>query len=164
MVKTILKKKIILFRKYREFFVHKENNKNFKMYDYLAMISENSTLTLELLKEKLEKFYSKNERKIDISLTDKSIHLQIENFTFYISLNDDDYVLIESHDIAKNFAVLRTDREQIASCKKRIEISDTDNDDDVDYFNDSLYIIEILESFSGVFVFNPQDGTFMDEY
>lgn len=134
------------------------------MYDYLAMVSEDSTISLESLKEKLDKFYASDDRNTSISLHDQSIHLQIENFTFYISWNEDEYVLIESHDIAKNFATQRADKDQIASCKKRIEMSDTNDDIDVDYFNDSLYIMEIMESFSGVFVFNPQDGNFMDEY
>lgn len=134
------------------------------MYDYLAMVSEDSTISLESLKEKLDKFYVNDDRKINISLHEKSIHLQIEKFTFYISWNEADYVLIESNDIAINFATKRADKDIIASCKKRIEIDDTNNDIDTDYFNDSLYIIDIMENFAGVFVFNPQDGNFIDEY
>ena len=43
-------------------------------------------------------------------------------------------------------------------------MNDTNNDIDMNYFNDSLHIIEIMATFSGVFVFNPQDGSFMDKY
>lgn len=131
------------------------------MYEYLILVSDNSDITLKDVYDKLEAFYEKDERQVKISFTSNNIHIKVENFAFYVSWNEEEYVLEESQEM-EEFAI--KNKEMIKACKRRIEMSDTGNDPDTNYFNDSLYIMEILESFKDVYVFNPHEGTFMDDY
>ena len=54
--------------------------------------------------------------------------------------------------VAPGKGILAID-ESTGTCKKRFEIWG-DEDFDMDYFNDSLYIIEQIEKFDGIIIFN----------
>ena len=70
-------------------------------------------------------------------------------------------VLDESKDIAEKFAAGRADRDVIAACDRRFEVS-ADADEDMNYFNNWLIATERLQELVDGIVFCPDDGTFLN--
>jgi len=133
----------------------------YEYYTSQVFISESSDFSLTGLKEKLENFYKSDERDVKITMTADSITVNINNYSFYIGLNEESYVSEEIREIAESINHQK-DNTIISNCKKRLEIS-ADEDFDMDYFNDSLYISEQIEEFKDVFIFDPQENKFSDE-
>lgn len=131
------------------------------MYEHLILVSNDSDIALKDVYTKLVSFYEQDERNVKVSFTSNNIHIKIENFAFYVSWNEEEYVLEESQEM-EEFAI--KNKEVIKTCKKRIEMSDTGNDPETSYFNDSLYILEIIESFKNVYVFHSYDESFLADY
>ena len=71
-------------------------------------------------------------------------------------------VLEESKEIAEKFAEGRADRDLIAACDRRFEVS-ADADDDMDYFNNWLIATERLRDLVDGIVFCPDDDTFLND-
>ena len=123
-------------------------------YQYFALIQPDSNADILALKENLDAFYSKLSNKPTISLQDKNITIAFGSFTFQIFLSEDDSVLEESIEMADDFktdyAENEFDKEKLKRCSKRFDISGSDDDYDMDYFNDSLFILEQIEKFKGI--------------
>ena len=132
-------------------------------YENLVFISESSDFSLLILKEKLDTFYKTDDRKINTTIVEDTINVKIDNYEFYIGLNEESYVADEIREIVEDCAKDRDDKDVLLTCKKRLEISGGDEDFDMDYFNDSLYINEKIQEFKNVFIYNPQENKFDDE-
>ncbi|TND04098.1 MAG: hypothetical protein FD123_3869 [Bacteroidetes bacterium] len=133
----------------------------YTFYEYLILIAPDSDATLEKLKIKLEDFYKNDERKVQITLSDRTITLNIDGYNLYVGYSDAEHVQAESQEIAESSAEGKPQQSVIASCKARFEMHG-DDDEDMDYFNDSLYVQEEIETFKGVFVFDSFNGEFMN--
>jgi hypothetical protein len=129
----------------------------YTFYQYLAFIQPDSDADLTVLKNNLESFYEKSSRRPNISQRDKVITVDFDNYKFEISLSDGSHVIEEAAEIANDratdYAENNFDKEKLRTSSKRFEISGED-DIDMDYFNDSLFIVETTEKFRGVIVFD----------
>lgn len=75
------------------------------------------------------------------------IEVIIGEWTCCVYLSSEPHVLVESQEMAELFAATRPEQEEIATCKRRFEVIGNPN---MDYFNDYLFVLQALESFSGV--------------
>lgn len=127
-------------------------------YQYFALIQPDSNADIITLKENLDSFYLKSSKKPNISILDKNITIAFDNFTFQIYLSDDDSVIEESIEMADDFKTdynhNEFDKEKLKLCSKRFDISGSDDDYDMDYFNDSLFILQQIEKFDGITILN----------
>ncbi|OMQ11732.1 hypothetical protein [[Flexibacter] sp. ATCC 35103] len=131
-------------------------------YSYLAFITPGSDASLITLKNNLETFYEKSEieNKPEIVLNDQQIDIVFDDeYQFYIAFSQEEYVNEEALELAQeneldwNENVI--DKAKLETCHKRFEIWG-DDDFDMDYFNDSLFIIEQIEKFNDVIIFAVQ--------
>ncbi|KFF03035.1 hypothetical protein [Flavobacterium reichenbachii] len=124
-------------------------------YEYFALIPPESNADLSTLKDNLELLYTSVENKPVIHLKEDCITITFDDFNFKIFFVNEDWVLVESIEMADNFETDWNeeiiDKEKLKVCASRFELS-ADDDFDMDYFNDSLYIIETIESFDGVII------------
>ena len=123
-------------------------------YQYFALIQPESDANITTLKENLDIFYSRLQKKPSIILVGKNITVSFNNFTFQIYLSEDDSVIKESiimaYDFETDYVQNKFDKEKLKLCSKRFEIWGCNDDYNMDYFNDSLYILEQIEKFKGI--------------
>ncbi|WP_456313052.1 hypothetical protein [Pseudomonas shirazensis] len=129
-------------------------------YSYLAFIEPSSNAGIETLKNHLEDFYAKPviTEKPTITVENNQIEILFDDeYRLYVFLSEEDHINEEAQEFAIEYELdwneNTFDKEKLKTCKKRFEIWG-DEDFDMDYFNDSLYIIEQIEKFDGVIIFN----------
>ena len=131
-------------------------------YSYSAYILPSSNAEITVLKGYLDSFYHKPEN-IDepkIVLNDNQITITFnDEYNFYIYLSQEKHINDEAVEIADD---LETDwnenlydKEKLKTSIKRFEVWG-DPDFDMDYFNDSLFIIDQIEKFSEILIFQNQ--------
>ena len=128
-------------------------------YSYLAFIPPTSDADIKVLKKYLDSFYTHSGivKKPSISLKDNKITVTFDDdYKFFISLSGKEHVIEEAIEFAESGGLDWTDKpfniEKLITCNKRFEIW-AQEDYDMDYFNDSLYIIEQIEKFKDVIIF-----------
>jgi hypothetical protein len=129
-------------------------------YQYLAYCEPNSNADLATLRTNLEKFYAGPTIKIKpvITLTGNKITVSYSEYNFFIFLSDEEHVLEEAIELADtddtglDWADQPFDKDKLKTCAKRFEMWG-EEDYDMDYFNDSLFIIQTIEQFSGMIIF-----------
>ena len=131
-------------------------------YSYLAFITPTSDASLIALKNNLETFYDRPviENKPEILLEDNQINIIFDDeYQLYIAFSEEEYVNEEALEIAQeqqlDWNENTFDKTALEICRKRFEIWG-DDDFDMDYFNDSLFVIEQIEQFSDVIIFAIQ--------
>lgn len=131
-------------------------------YSYLAFITPTSDASLIALKNNLETFYQKEtiESKPEIVLDENQIDIVFdEDYRLHIAFSDEEYVNEEALELAEQYELdwneNTFDKATLQTCQKRFEIWG-DEDFDMDYFNDSLFVIEEIENFSDVIIFAMQ--------
>jgi len=127
-------------------------------YSYSAYISPSSNADIKVLKEFLDAFYQESDNKI--TLNDNQITITFDDeYNFYIYLAEEEHVNQEALEIAdyleEDWNENPYDKEKLKASKKRFEIWG-DPDFDMDYFNDSLFIIEQVEKFNDIIIFQNQ--------
>jgi hypothetical protein len=127
-------------------------------YSYSAYISPSSNADIKVLKEFLDAFYQESDNKI--TLSDNQITITFDDeYNFYIYLAEEEHVNQEALEIAdyleEDWNETSYDKEKLKASKKRFEIWG-DPDFDMDYFNDSLFIIEQVEKFNDIIIFQNQ--------
>lgn len=132
------------------------------MYEYLILISDTSDFSMEGLEQNLRSFYARNEdRKVGIERIDDEITVAIKNFPFFIELSGAPHVLEESAEIAESWKGNPAEKSKIAACSRRLEMHAQGQDFNMDYFNDSLYILGEMETFEGIYVYDPGQDSFV---
>lgn len=131
-------------------------------YSYLAFLTPASDANLIVLKNNLKNFYAKPviENKPEIILDDNQITILFEDdYRLYIAFSEEIYVNEEALELAQESELdwneNAVDKTKLESCQKRFEIWG-DDDFDMDYFNDSLFVIEEIEKFDDVIIFAMQ--------
>ncbi|WP_343616815.1 hypothetical protein [Flavobacterium sp.] len=124
-------------------------------YSYSAYITPSSNADITVLKDYLEDFYQ--EENPEILLSDNEIKITFDNeYNFYIYLATEEHVNQEALEIADDletdFNENLYDKEKLKASKKRFEMWG-DPDFDMDYFNDSLFLIEQIEKFNDIIIF-----------
>lgn len=133
----------------------------FTYYNNLILLSDKSDASIEKLYNKLKEFYKKDTREIKITLDEDEITLAFVNWNLYVGFSNEDNVLEESKEMAEMSAKGKAEQNEIAKCKTRFEMS-ADPDPNMDFFNDSCYVLEMIESFNDVYVFDSNDSSFMN--
>ncbi|WP_276381721.1 hypothetical protein [Flavobacterium sp. H4147] len=124
-------------------------------YSYSAYITPSSNADITVLKDYLEDFYQ--EENPEILLSDNEIKITFDDeYNFYIYLATEEHVNQEALEIADDletdFNENLYDKEKLKASKKRFEMWG-DPDLDMDYFNDSLFIIQQIEKFNDIIIF-----------
>ncbi len=127
-------------------------------YSYSAYISPSSNADIKILKEFLDAFYQESDNKI--TLSDNQITITFDDeYNFYIYLAEEEHVNQEALEIAdyleEDWNETPYDKEKLKASKKRFEVWG-DPDFDMDYFNDSLFIIDQVEKFNDIIIFQNQ--------
>jgi hypothetical protein len=68
---------------------------------------------------------------------------------------------VESAELAQLWKGEAADVDRLRNCSRRIEMYAEKPDPNMDYFNDSLFIIGEVEKFDGVYIFDPLQGGFV---
>lgn len=131
-------------------------------YSYSAYLLPHSNADIQVLKEHLDAFYTESDaaEKPQIVLSDNQITITFnDEYNFYIFLSDEKHVNEEALEITD---YLETDwnekvydNEKLKTSAKRFEVWG-DPDFDMDYFNDSLFIIDQIEKFNDIVIFQNQ--------
>jgi len=131
-------------------------------YSYLAFLQPSSNGNLLVLKQNLETFYEKQTvaDKPEITLDDNLITLVFnEEYEFHVFFSDEEHVNQEAKELAEEYEFDWNenpfDKEKLKTCIKRFEVWG-DDDFDMDYFNDSLFIIDEIEKFTDVIIFHNE--------
>jgi len=66
---------------------------SYNSYAYLVLIDQKSNLSLTRLEERLLSHYQKDKRVVEIHQKENQVHLNIDQFTFTITLNQELIVL-----------------------------------------------------------------------
>lgn len=130
-------------------------------YSYSAFIPPTSNADITVLKDYLEAFYSESDAENpEIILDDNEIKLTFDDeYNFYIYLAEEEHVNQEALEIAddleEDWNENVYDKEKLKASTKRFEMWG-DPDFDMDYFNDSLFILDQLEKFNDLIIFQNQ--------
>lgn len=143
-------------------------------YKVHVLIHPRSALTFESLVEALKKRFRNVEvgtnlcvltwqhfsASLDIDLEDVD---KIPRWSMRVYWEDEPHVLEEALEIAQDHAheLNESELKEIAMCDKRISTAG-DPDPNMDFFNDYVHVLEVFETFSDVFVLDPQAGQFLN--
>jgi len=130
-------------------------------YSLLVLLTDQTTLTLDTLAQRLSKRFSYDPAVVIEHGTSDVVLVQWGAWSVHIGYENEPHVAVESEDIADRFATSHPSRSDIAFCMQRLSVSG-DDDPNMDHFNDFLFVMEVLESYSGVYLFDPQEGAFVD--
>lgn len=125
-------------------------------YEHLILIHENSNFDFEELIKKIETI-NWGSNKVVIKTKKDSAKLLINDWEFELAMDAATHIQEESIEMADEFASSNPLKSKIASCSKRLLIGGTP-DYDMEYFNDFVFVLEKIESFSDVYTFNPYEG------
>ena len=129
-------------------------------YSYLAFIHPDSDADIDTLKSKLTDFYAlqDNSHQPEIILNGNTLSISFsDGYTFYITSVKGNVVNEEAIEMAETQKVdvgeEPFDAQKLKKCHQRFEMHG-DQDFGMDYFNDSIFILEQLEDFKEIFIFD----------
>jgi hypothetical protein len=132
------------------------------MYEHLILITFDSDFDYFRLTKYLKDFYARTDkRKVNIELQGDTLIVLVEKYPFYLLLSDEPHVLEESAEMAEAWTGDPAEKSRIAQSGRRLEMRTDRPDPEMKYFNDSLYILEAVEEFDGVYIFNAASGEFV---
>jgi hypothetical protein len=134
-------------------------------YSSLALLPPDITTTLTELQSLFEaKFANWNQATVGTGTWEHNGHLfisiTVDNWQLRVSYSNEPHVIIESQDIARIFAKERDDKDIIASCASRFEVS-SDDDANIEYFNAYVFVLEVLETIDGAILIDTIGGSFL---
>lgn len=134
-------------------------------YSLIVLLPGTEPVSLPWLAERVTKrFASEPGVRVAVEATNLHSfeHLAVAwgEWEIRITKEEAETVLEESREIAGSIGSHRADRDRIAGCRRRFSLS-SDDDPEMDRFNDYLFIVEILEKIPGAILI--EDGEFMDE-
>lgn len=129
-------------------------------YNSLILLPADSRASIDDVERIARESYADDEREVFLEVGDTDLTLTIEEWEMIISLNNSPHVLAESKEMAEEFAAARPDKDEIAACDRRFEIS-TDADADMEYFNDYALMTERLGNLEGAKIWEGAQQEFM---
>jgi hypothetical protein len=121
----------------------------------------------ERLKTVVRKFtaHTSFPRVSSFMIDDKRMRLEYgrEDYYFYFVWADDTIVAEEMPEITQHLFKNRPEKDLIASYKFRIEFWGED-DDNMDYFNEFLFLMETIQASEEVVIVDYQTGHFFDAF
>jgi len=130
-------------------------------YAYSILLSNDSGASIEKLRILLENAYQNDSRKIEINLNNNKITLNINGWELYVKYSNEPSVLEESKKIADLYAKDKMDYSTISSCKARFEMSAMP-DEFMEYFMEQTLVMNQIQSFSAVFIFDSNNPGFLN--
>jgi hypothetical protein len=128
-------------------------------YETFVMLPTTTQVTLPEIETRLRTLFSnsiKTRPDFQISQRADYIELNFTNYRFYVGIADEPHVLREAQEIAAEFPEVEFKGEY----DKRIEIS-ADDDPNMDYFNDFVFIVEELQNLEGAIAYQHRIGQFI---
>src|SRR5207237_402271 len=125
----------------------------------LALIAPETDCDFASVVKALRTVYRQN-ASVQIDERETNCFLRFADWTFRIYWEAEPHVVIESREIAVKFPSAGIDSAVIASCARRITTGG-DSDPDMLHFNDYVHVLEVLERFKGVYLFDPYDRKFL---
>jgi hypothetical protein len=135
-------------------------------YKAMALLPPSVVLSMPELAERLSKTFGAVELSADQTKIAKTIQNPAnpeETWSFRLYLENKPHVIFESREMADKFAQNRPDKAVIVSCDRRLFLG-CDPDPNMDFFNDYVIIVQILDEIEGAIVFDPNNGKFFDEF
>lgn len=128
------------------------------MYESLVLIHPDTPATSAALAAELRRFYQRIQASPTIvECSESSLELRFPDCVFYITHDRSPHVVEESAEIAEEFGAETGKQDRIAACSSRFDIH-SDEDPEMNYFNDFLYVIESSQSLGEVYAFDPNAG------
>jgi hypothetical protein len=132
------------------------------MYETLILIDPRSTISADAIEQALRKVYPKDDSESPvITRSGSSFSVTWEQFAFELYVAREPHVLVESGEIAEQFAKGRAEQQHIASCASRVELSGG-ADPEMKYFNDYCWIVGGVEQLGIVYTFDSGSAEFMN--
>ncbi|MCZ2340647.1 MAG: hypothetical protein LC104_02490 [Bacteroidales bacterium] len=122
-------------------------------YEAIAFLQDDSDFDLDVAVRRLAEWFPAKR----IARDGKTITVDDPDWAVSFQLMDESFVAEESMEIAETFSSCSRSQD-IANCKRRIEVYSTDPDLDMMHFNDFVLSCQTLETFRGVILFDPQSG------
>ena len=132
------------------------------MYQCLVLLDPDTQITTEQLALELRRFYAGNSRApLEIAVSAQNVILRWPEYTLKVATSSLPYVLEESSDLADKCGATHPAQGRIARCHTRFEIVG-DDDPDIDYFNDYLFVGETLRRLGVVYRFDQASTEFLE--
>ncbi len=131
-------------------------------YRVLALIPSEMDLDFATVIEAVRAKFSRQTSPPQIDHAADMCTLRRGDWSFRFYWEASPHVLMESQDIAERAAAQGFDESTVAACARRISTAG-DPDPDMLHFNDYVYVLEVLEGFKGIYLFDPYDGKFITE-
>ena len=128
-------------------------------YTHLAFLKPGKTIELETLKSNIASRYAGTNSSISPVITEEAgmLKIALNNYNFYITLVTASHVAVEAREIAEQFEEDWSgnpyDKEQLKQSTVRLDFYG-DPDADMEYFNDSLFIIGQIEKTGNAIIFH----------
>lgn len=132
------------------------------MCECLVLVDPENDVTAAALAAELRTFYETDSAAPnEILESGPTVSLRWHDYTMTVYRSALPHVLEESAELASEFAAHRPDRDRIARCKLRFEIS-AEEDPNMDHFNDYLFVGEALQRLARVYRFENASGEFLE--
>ena len=120
------------------------------MYRSIALISPQSDFSLD----GPERAFRQHLEGLQVVRSGTRFRISVDRWDMTLTMYGGAEVLEESGEIARRYAAGRADRDVIASCERRLEIQGG-ADPHKTHCNDYIVVLECLEAFREVKVFDP---------
>jgi hypothetical protein len=133
----------------------------FTTYASMLMIPADHPITWPELQERISARFnalvSKPRSQHRIIHSDALTKIRVGVWELRVSWQADLDVVVESKEIAQFATKGRSDKAIVESCNRRVTTA-ADPDPDMNYFNDYVYVLEILQALPDVYVFDNYSG------
>lgn len=135
----------------------------YSYYSTLVLIPEGHEITLPQVFERLQ------QRFIEAGMPTVAWHdpvawydsrhvvVQQDDWKLHLYFEDEAHVKEEAQELAEDLIQDEQDRKLVSSSKSRIAIFG-DPDPEMMYFNEYLFVLEEMEKFLGLYIFDPNEG------
>ena len=135
-------------------------------YSLIAPLPDGNATTLSELHDLLKlRFGSGDDAFVLLSTKDsaRGPHAVVKcaGWSMRIQIEDQPHVIEESRELAALYAGARAERASIALCHRRITV-DTDDDVDMEHFNDFMIVLDAIRSCRPVALFDPINESFVN--
>jgi hypothetical protein len=132
------------------------------MYETSILIHPSTPVTRDELLNSISQFYGKSKGVApQIAARGTSgIRIQFPGFGFSIVKDGASHVIEEAKEISTRYGTATGKQHRISDCNTRFDVQG-DDDPDMDYFNDYLYIIEAAQKLGEAYAFDNASATFI---
>jgi hypothetical protein len=132
------------------------------MYETSILIHPSTPVTRDELLNSISQFYGKSKGVApQIAARGTSgIRIQFPGFGFSIVKDGASHVIEEAKEISTRYGTATGKQHRISDCNTRFDVQG-DDDPDMEYFNDYLYIIEAAQKLGEAYAFDNASATFI---